>query len=116
MSKQNLEKYKSLQSRIWYEHQEHHKSNTDKNKITINLWNLQLQFEWKQSFYIFITKSRADFTYVLLNEKVRTDLKSSNCPCPETPNFYFFFSFFLFFLVCLALLDTEQMMTILHRD
>lgn len=50
MGKQNLEEYKSLQSRIWYKHQEHHKSNTAKNKITINLWNLGLQFEWKNPF------------------------------------------------------------------
>lgn len=93
MGNQNLEKYKSLQYRIWYKHQENHQRNTAKNKITINLqyWSTQvlvLQFEWKQSFYIFIPKG-GDFTYVLLNEKVRTDLKSSNCPRPEALFFKF---------------------------
>lgn len=44
-----------------------------------------------------------------LTEKVRTDMKSSNCPCPKALT-----SFFI--LVCLDLLGTKQMMTVPHCD
>lgn len=44
----------------------------------------------EKSFYIFILKGSADFPYVLLSEKVRTDLKSSELSMSRSTVVFFF--------------------------
>lgn len=51
------------------EYQEHHKSNSEKQKNYGNLWKLGVHFKQKQSYFIFIPQSSVDFTYDVSTEK-----------------------------------------------